>query len=220
MTDKFEFQTKIRDKVVKYRKWKVKDKKKLLANTDNPLLTKEAMVFDCLEDKKIALSEDEFKYMLFKIREESISEKIKFKFECGSCSKPFDYDADLNEIMTPEFKDYGEIEYNGHIINIGSLRNREFYESTMNNIDDEDEKYLADFLFHIESYNDNEYTFETLNEKINDLDVDVFEKIFKAWEEMRFKIDNVKEVKCPSCGFEEFYEFDALPGFFPESWNR
>jgi hypothetical protein len=211
---------KIRDKNIKYRKWKVKDKKKFIKNINDPVLIKESLVFDCIEDKKIGLSDDEYKYMLIKIRESSIPNPIKFTFTCDKCYKDFDYNANLNDIMCTTFKHYTDIVFKDHIFTMGEIQNREFYESAIATVPDNEEKYLVDFILHIKAYNDNNgFEFEEINEVVNNLDVDIFEEIFKKWEDMRFKIDNIHDVECLHCQNEMKFEFDDLPGFFPDSWD-
>lgn len=220
MTDKFDLVADIRGKEIKFRKWKVKDKKKFLQNKSDPLKIKEALVYDCLEDNDIALSEEEYKYMLIRIREESIDEKVQYEFTCDHCNQSFDFEANLNEINKPIFKEYGDIIVGKHIFKMTNLRNRNFYENTILGMDDEEERALVDFILHVDSYNSQDgLSFEGLVDVINDLDVKDFEKIFKQWEDMKFKVDNIEPVSCPHCGNVEQYEFDDLPGFFPDSWN-
>lgn len=220
MEEKYEYSTKIRDTEIKYRKWKVKDKKKFM-NSDDKQTLREALVYDCLEDKDIALSEDEYKYLLTKIRETSLEDKVHYTFKCINCEQLYDFNADLNVIMSAEFIPYGDIIFKNHIFTMTDLRNRAFYEAAIASTDVQDEKYLIDFILHIGAYNDNDgYTFQQLNEIINELDADVFEKIINKWEDMRFKLNNVYEVQCPHCNNSEYFEFDDLPGFFPESWDK
>lgn len=219
--EQYEFSTKLRNIDIKYRKWKVKDKKKFLNAGDNKQEMREALVYDCLEDKKIALSEEEFKYLMIKIRETSLEDKVQYVFNCSNCAQPFEFTADLNKIMTGDYKPYDEIVVKNHIFKMGELKNREFYEQALAIADSHDEKLLLDFILHVEAYNDNDgYTFTQLNEIINNLDADIFEKIFLMWEDMKFKLNNIYEVQCPHCNFTEYYEFDDMPGFFPASWDK
>lgn len=219
MEEKYEYSTKLRDTEIKFRKWKVKDKKKFLNSGEDKQALREALVYDCLEDKDIALSEEEYKYLLMKIRETSLEDKVHYTFKCVKCEQLYDFTADLNVIMSAEFLPYDDIIFKNHIFTMTDLRNREFYEGAITNADTPDEKYLIDFILHIGSYNDNDgYSFQQLNEIINELDADVFEKIISKWEDMRFKLNNVYEVQCPHCNNTEYFEFDDLPGFFPESW--
>lgn len=215
----YSFSTKLRDKVVKYRKWKVKDKKKYMSS-DDPIILKEALVFDCIEDKNIALDAEEYKYMLMKIRNVSIKNEIKYDFTCSHCSNEFEYTADIEEIMTPEFKDYDDIISGKHIFTLTHVRNRQFYENSILGVNSEEEKVMVDFIMHVKSYNDNDgLNFDELNEIINELDIEDFEAIFKEWENMKFYVNNIHDVECPKCAESDTYEFDDLPNFFPESWK-
>lgn len=223
MTDQkeqFQFIAKIRDKNIKFRKWKVKDKNKFISAKDDQKSTKEALVYDCLQDKKIALSEDEYKYLLIKIRETSLPDKIHYVFECSSCKENFNYEADLVKIMHPQFQKYSKIEYAGHKFEITGVRNREFYDNAVLNCSNDEERFMIDFILHIKSYNDNDgLSFKDLNDIIDNLDVNDFENLYNQWEQMRFKVQGIADVKCPHCSEVEAYEFDDLPGFFPDSWN-
>ena len=147
-----------------------------------------------------------------------LKNKIEFDFNCSDCSEEFNYLCDLEVIVKPVQKKYGDIITGSHSFKMGPLKNRSFYENEMKNKNKE-EKYIADFVLHVSTYNDNDYTFEDMLHIIDELDIDIFEEIFKQWEDMRFKIDTDHIVKCPHCGYEELYEFDVLPGFFPDSWN-
>ena len=214
----FDHTVKIKNKTIKFRKWKVKDKKKFLSDENNQENMREALVFDCLEDSNICLSEEEFKYLFMMIREKSIKEKVGYVFDCSECNEKFEYFADLEEVMKPEYKDVSEIQVNNHIFTLGSIRNQSFYNQAMDACTGE-EKYLVDFILHISKYNDEPKTFDQLQDVINEMDIDEFETIYKKWEDIRYKVNQVHDVECPKCGHVEALEFDDLPGFFPDSWN-
>jgi len=215
----YNFSMNIGDRKVKFRKWKVKDKNKLINNADNKIAVREALVYDCIEDKNIALSEDEYTYVISMIRNKSLPKNIKFDFTCSSCKHEYEYTADLEKVITADYEKYHDIIYKNIIISIGYIQNRIFHDKLMDSLDTLDEKSLFDFILHIKSFNDNEYTFEELNDVINNLNVDEFENIFEQWDKMRFKTNNIYDVKCPKCGAIDTYEFDKLPNFFPDSWN-
>ena len=222
MTTKEEYKerVKLHNKLIKFRKWKVKDKNKFIANKDDLILGKEALVYDCLENKNLALSEEEYKFMLIQIREKSLSKKIQFTFKCGVCSTEFDYTANLTEIIKPTFEKYGTLESDSVVFQMQRVPNRVFYSEVINSCESDSETFIADFILHVKSYNGNDaLSFNDINEIINEMDIELFEDIFKQWEQMRFKTSNISDVKCSTCGSVETYEFDDLPGFFPESWN-
>jgi hypothetical protein len=216
--DDYKFTTTIRNKEVKYRKWKVKDKKKIIQSVDDKKLIKDALVYDCIKED-IALSEEEYKFMLYKIRNISLKDKIDYVFECQNCSEIFDYSADLDEIMSSSFEEYGEIISGNTFISIDSIRNKNFYEDQILDLNESDKQFI-DFLLHIKSINDNTgFTFEELKNEFNNMNIDIFEDIFKQWQDLKFKVNNIGTVKCPKCSDEIQMEFDLLPNFFPDSWN-
>lgn len=219
MTETYEFTTKIMDKRINFRKWKVKDKKKFMNSNNDAKIIKEALVYDCIENKNISLDNEEYKYMLIKIREVSLPSKVSYEFTCSSCDKEFEYKADLNEIMKPEFKKYGDISFMNHTFKMSNIKNKTFYDNIISQLTVKEEIYLTDFILHVDAYNDNNgLSFDDFMNIINDLDIDIFEELFKQWEKMRFKINNIHDVPCPHCKSIEQYEFDDLPHFFPDSW--
>lgn len=215
----FNLNTTIRNKNIKFRKWKVKDKNKFIQNKENPEIIKQALVYDCIEDD-VTLSDEEYKYMLMKIRQASISNPIAWIFSCTKCNETFEYEANLDEIMKPDFQEYGDLIEEDVIFTMGNIINQEFYDSKMGESTIPEVSLITDFVLHIKSINDNDgYSFDDIIDYINDMDVDVFEKIMEKWETMRFKVNNIHEVTCPHCNNVELYEFDDLPGFFPDNWN-
>ena len=74
---------KLGNKELTIRKWKGRDKKKFMAAVNAELLDEQeitnSLVYDCIEED-VALSDDEFKYMLSKIRAYSLGEDISIEF--------------------------------------------------------------------------------------------------------------------------------------------
>ncbi len=220
MTEVFDQEAKLRGKTIKFRKWKVKDKKKYLENIKNIPVSREALIYDCLEDKRIALDDEELKYMLIQIRMASLSDPIDYTFNCEKCNKDYEFAADLRDIVTMEGTNVGDIVSGDNVITFGNITNKDFYQDLFLSADTYDAKELVDFMLHIRSFNGNDgFTFEMLNEYISEMDAKSFEDIFEKWMNMRQRVNNVSAVVCPHCGHEEWYEFDALPGFFPPSWR-
>ena len=216
----YNYKVQVRDEILKFRKWKVKDRNKYVSNQGNTELMREALVYDCLENDNVALSDEEYKYVLCKIRDVSISDPIEYTFTCGSCGHEFDYNAKLSEIITCNKTKYGLIEAGNDSFVMGAIRNRKFY-TDMTSGADENAQDFIDFILHIHSYNLNDaMTFDELTDAVNNLDIDVFENVYTQWEQMKFKVNNTHTVTCPECNEQETYEFDDLPGFFPSSWNK
>jgi hypothetical protein len=220
MTDIYDQEVKLRGKMIKFRKWKVKDKKKYLENINNIPVAREALIYDCLEDKRIALDEEELKYMIVQIRMASLSDPIQYSFVCGGCSNPYEYAANLKEIITLDGNGIGEISSGKTTFEMSHIQNKEFYQNLYLSSKTQDEKDLVDFMLHIKSFNGNDgFTFDTLSEFISEMDAMEFERIFIQWQILRTRVNNIAPVQCPHCGHEEWYEFDALPSFFPQSWG-
>lgn len=222
MTEKNEYKLrlKIKNKTLQFRKWRVKDKNKFLKNLDDVKLIKEALVYDCLENKTIALSEEEYKYLLLLIRAESLGTEFGYEFSCAECTKDYSYKVNINNIQKPVFKPYSEISVQNHSFKMQDIRNRSFYDNAIVDSNDEKEKYLIDFILHVGAYNNNDgITFSDINNIINELEINIFEEIISQWDIMKFKIDTEHEVNCPHCSAKQIYEFDTLPEFFPESWD-
>jgi hypothetical protein len=220
MTDIYDQELKLRDKTFKFRKWKVKDKKKYLENIQSTPMSREALVYDCMEDKKIALDEEEIKYVLIQIREASIKDPIEYTFTCENCNGQYDYSAKLSEIITLDGSNVGEIVSGSTSFEMGHVQNRDFYQGLVLSALHEEDKELIDFMLHIKSFNGNDgFTFDMLNDFVSNMDVKEFEVAFDKWQKMKLTTNNVSSVICPHCNHEEWYQFDALPGFFPASWR-
>jgi len=215
-SENYDFSVQVRDKTINFRKWKVKDKKKFV---ENPGTVKEALVYDCMENNQV-LDDEEYKFMLMRIRDASIKNSIGWLFHCDNCDNVFEYTADLTEIMVPEFLPYGELQSGNVTFMMQPICNQAYYDNKISEAQTPEESYIFDFVLHVNSYNDNDgMTFDSLIETINNMDLDVFEDIFSQWERMRFKVQNVHDVTCTNCKTTETYEFDDLPGFFPDSWD-
>jgi hypothetical protein len=219
MEEKYDYKTEIRGKIIKFRKWKVKDKKKFLRNSNNKQLVREALVYDVVQDQNLALSEEEYRYLLLKIREESIKNPMFMNIECSECNTDFNYEIKIPEVVSVAGdENYTDIEVGKHIFKMSDIKNRAFYQDLMFNSVDEDEKILIDFICHIDTYNDQDFSFEEINDIIINLNVEEFEKIMYKWEQMRFKVNTLHEVECPNCKYKEPFFFDDFPGFFPDTW--
>lgn len=220
MTDIYDQEVKLRGKVIKFRKWKVKDKRKYLENIKDVPIARDALIYDCLEDKRLALDEEELKFMIVQIRMASLSDPIQYNFVCEGCSNPYEYYANLKENISLDGTGVGELAEGNTVFEMGYIQNKDFYQSLYLAGANQDEKDLIDFMMHVKSFNGNDgFTFDMLSEFISEMDAVDFEKIFIKWQIMRARVNNVAPVNCPHCGHEEWYEFDALPGFFPQSWG-
>jgi hypothetical protein len=216
----YKYTVKVRDKEIKFRKWKIRDKKNFIeAFKANDGLKVQALVYDCIEDPNIALSDEEFKWVILNIRAKSIGETLSFDIYCDNCKKYFEKDEKIVDIHRPNFKPFGILKSGNIEIEMGNIPNKEYYEDAIQQCNTPEERTFVDFLYHIKKLNGSDaFTFDTLYEFVNELDIDVGEDIFKQWDAMKFSFDTVKEVRCPYCNTKQDIWYDELYGFFPENW--
>jgi hypothetical protein len=216
----YKYTVKLRDKEIKFRKWKVKDKKNFIEGLETSDQDKvEALVYDCIEDKNIGLSEEEFKYILLNIRRESVGKELSFDITCSSCGGEYTYTDDIINIQVPNTKSFGEIKSGNVSIKMGEIANAEYYKDAIKQCKTQAEKAFIDFLYHIKELNGSDaFTFDALYEYVNNLDILIGEDILKQWEEMKFTFDNLQQLECTHCQNKEYVLFDELFGFFPDSW--
>ena len=201
------------------RKWKAKEKKEFLrtVRSSEKLDTlQDILVYNCIEED-VALSAEEFKYVMTQIRSYSLGDDIELEFFCDNCKAKFLRTIKLSEIVKPIISGKNEIKSKNYKIKIGSIRNSSYYKETINNNPSEEKDY--DFYLRIQSINgDESMTLEEIIEMFNEMDIDEFDEIFKQWELIRFKVDDVCEISCKNCSDTVNYSFDEIPGFFPPSW--
>lgn len=212
---------KLNNQEITIRKWKAKEKKEFLntvRNSESLDTLQDVLVYNCIEEK-VALNADEFKYVMTQIRSYSLGDEIELEFFCDSCKSKFLNTIKLQEIIKPIISNLKEIETKNYRIKLGNIRNVDFYKETIKNNPNEEKDY--DFYLRIESINDNDcLTLAEIVELFNNMDIDEFDSIFEQWEDIRFKIDDTKEVKCKKCSSSVVYSFDEIPGFFPTNWFK
>lgn len=219
----YDYTVKLRDREVKFRKWKVKDKQKFkraLKEKTNPKLFEEALVFDCLEDPNITLTPEEYKWLMIQIRKESVGPTLHYDFGCLNCTKEYQFDVDFDTVFEPTYKKYESLKANGVEFKMGEIQNQAFYKEEVSKFNDEEERTLFDFLMHVKQLNGSDtFTFDELFEYVNNMDVDTADQIFTQWEEMKFSLNENKTVKCPHCNNVQKVKFDVMPGFLPQNWS-
>lgn len=217
----------LRDKEIKFRKWKGKDRKAFIKSLKNiqetqeidEKATAEILVYNCLEDKNIVLTSEEFRYVIAQIRIASIGSTLDFNFECSECELDFNTSLELNDLVKPVFEPIQDIVVGDITIKLGNIRNKEYYDKAISDCKSDDEIYITDFIYRVHAINGNDtMTPQVLMDYFDNLDTDVLDSILDKWDTMKFKIDDIKVVKCSHCDFEEEYMFDDLTGFFPKSW--
>lgn len=205
------------DKKIHIKKWKGRTKKNftaLINNDKNENKEKDIadiLVYSCIEED-ITLSPDEYKYMMSKIRAYSLGEEIKMEFYCEKCGNIFARTLLIKDIIRFTYKKLDEIKVKNTVIKLGLIKNKDFYLKKVH----EDINY--DFLLRIEKFNGSDtFTLDELEHMIDDLDIDILEKIMEEYLDAKFRIDDINTITC-DCGKDHTYQFDVIQGFLPESW--
>lgn len=208
-------------RIVHIRKWKIKDKKNFDA-AKNWSDAKDALVYNCLEED-IAIDQEEFNYLLFRIRDLSVHDKLKFTVYCPNCSAKEKLELDLSKLVHTKGGNYKDIVSGNNTFKIGAITKKDLYEALNNSELSEFSLFINDFVFHIKEYNnivvETAKDYADLADFIANLDADEANEIFKQWMEMRFTVVFDNKIKCKDCGEEFFENFSTLPEFFPESWR-
>lgn len=206
---------------VTIRKWKAKEKKAFLSTIkkgepiDN---LQDVLVYNCIEED-VVFNADEFKYAMTKIREYSIGEEITLEFYCNCCKSKFTETINLKEVVKPVYSNKKIIKTKNYEIKLSNIRNVDFYKKTLKENPSEEKDY--DFYLRIGSINDNDcMSLDEIIQLFNEMDIDEFDSIFEQWEDIRFKINDTKQINCKKCNDAVIYSFDEIPGFFPTSWFK
>ena len=156
------FDITINGRKIEFRGWKFKDKQEL-DKASNVIEKRKAIVYNCISDKKIALDIEEFNYLLYIIRNKSLSSKLSF---CG-------------KELVCNFKDadYKPITVNDRI------------NETITDI----ERFVLDFVFHIKTINSSNVSVDEALNFFEDMDVEIFEKIINQWDLMKSKFTYIVE---------------------------
>lgn len=215
----FKYKIIIRDKTIEFRKWKVKDRKSLMS-ANNDVERRKALVYNCIKDQNVALDNEEFNFVLEKIRSVSVKDKLNYTLTCDECGKDFNLSVDIEDLIDCSFSDFEPLVYNDLIIEIQDIKNRDFYENTIVTVTDEQERFLYDLALHIKSINGNSsMSFQSVIDFLQDLDLDVYSSIYEQFNKIRFRCINLQSVECPHCHGETVFNFNDFPGFFPKSWE-
>ena len=209
------------NKELTIRKWKAKEKKEFLntVRTNQSLDSlQDVLVYNCIEEN-VALNAEEFKYIMTQIRSYSLGNEIELEFYCDDCKSKFLKTIELDKIIIPIFSNKNEIKTKNHNIKIGSIKNPNFYKQIINENPEYADEY--DFYLRISDIDSNDtLTLGEIVEFFDNMDIDEFDEIFKQWEDIKFKVNDIADIECPTCEKSTKYDFDEIPGFFPGSWFK
>lgn len=205
-------------KVIKYRKWKGKDKNKFLEmfkEVQNITLqnTLKTLVDSCIEDSNQIFSPEEYKYLLSMIRQESLGDDMEVLVSCESCEHVYEYKYKITEVLRPKHSTLNSFKTQNQEVVFGGVRNKELYIKAM---EDNPQK---DILYRVREVNsEDSFTMKELEDILMDLDVDEYDAILEYFNENKFLVMDEVPLECPKCGFVEDVSFDEIPDFFPDSW--
>jgi len=206
-------------RTIKYRKWKVKDKR-ALDNADSNLERRKIFVYGCLEDPNTPLDLEEYNYVLALIRDYSLHNTLNYALTCPECGHSFTIGKTSAQVVQPMPAVYDPIVTNSNTIDIGNVRDQKIYEEKILKCLTPMERYITDFALHIYSINGSDITtIENVIDFLENLDVDEYENIFAQWDIRRFKCNVIHPTKCPSCNAVSDFDFSDMPEFFPTSWE-
>lgn len=207
-------------RVIRFRKWKVKDRitlKNSLQNADTEKQgenTLKILVWNCLEGN-VPLNQDELEYTFAKIREASIGDTIEFKYTCSNpeCSKLNTEKMKISKIWRPK---YSQLQSIGDI-ELQEIQNPEYYNKKMKELN---YSSLCDLILHIKSIDGKELSETELFDYFEDMDTIDADKILEQWENIAFSIDRKNTLLCPHCQNESDFEFDEIPNLIPPLWFK
>lgn len=225
MTEKIKQKTiksvELNGKRIRFRKWKGKDKKSFIQQIkeyglDNVSLEKtmDILVHRQLEsNKEDIFSQDEYRYLLQKIRQYSLGEDMSTELYCEECQSPFTHEYKISDVIRPLHESLEDYDDGEVFIKFGGIKNKKLYLEAVQ------ENKELEIFYRIDEFNGSKaHSVESLMEEFEDLDLDQIENIVNYFEENKFSIDDIQEVECPHCQHKTPYEFDEIPDFFPQSW--
>lgn len=216
-------------KIIHLRKWKVKDRKafkEIVLEKGDELKAMDIalkLVFPCILEKDILLTDEEIKQITSILRAISIGEEFDFTFYCSNeaCQKQSTVKLNITDVSKLKFGEWSEVKIGEDTIEFGEKINPSFYYNTMSALESEEDRALADLAMHILKFNGVDVkTYKDTLEVIENLDTDVSDKIQEEFDKQKSLQDVIHEVQCKHCKNKESFLFDEIPGFFPPSWFK
>jgi len=221
------------NKIIKFRPWTTKDEREYLmfvndTNKDGTRVTKddeENQIFElllkpCLKEPETILTLDEKRILLVEMRKISLGDSLNFPVECSNpdCKSVNHFEVELDEIA--QFKPFTPIDINVEDITItfGEIKTENLLKRVQDSKNDV-ERNFNDLLVHIISIKilgkDIPFNFDELKKFIDDLPVNMSDKIFKGYKDMKstFTLNNITR-NCAICGEETYLIFsEGIPDF-------
>lgn len=214
-------------KVVHLRKWKAKDRNRFKAVVEekgdnlSAIDISRTLVFPCIQEKDILLTEEEIKFISSVIREISISPEFNYTYVCtdDTCNKTNKVTIQIKDVNKPVSSPWAEVDINGGKITFGERVKPQFYYETLFKYKSEAERSTVDLAMHIVKVQDDDsMSFKEIITFLEDLDTDIIDKIQEEYNKQKFTQDNITELTCEACGKKQKFIFDEIDDFFPKTW--
>lgn len=209
---------KINGRVIRFRKWKVRDKKDL-DKCQTEVEKRRVYVYNSLENPQEPLDLEEYNFVLANIRDYSLDDSFEYEVKCTHCGSTNNVSLRATDIVTFKDASYEPILVDDIVIELGPVRNQELYETVVIGAVTLSERYIADFAMHVTKINGNDVDYEDAIDYLENLDVSVYEKIFDQYETRKCRCSFTHNVRCNSCGKDDIYSFEDMKGFYPKTWN-
>lgn len=210
---------------IEFRKWKVREKLDLdvvdadnsITPTEKQVRKREIFVYNCLKNR-VVFDIEQYNYVLSLIREYSIHNPIEFPIECSSCHKQFVKSLRTPSIITYREANYAPIEVEGYTFDMGNVVDP-MYDFDVLDCTTTAKRLIVDFAYHVKTVNGERMEISSIIDIIEDMDVDIYQKLFNEFNKQKFLCDFAQDIECPHCGSVDKYELDDLETFFPVSWR-
>ncbi|MHB8098007.1 MAG: T4 family baseplate hub assembly chaperone [Sulfuricurvum sp.] len=212
----------IGDKIFKFSPWTTKNEKDYLIAVESETNIDDKLLFDilirpCLEEQNVVLTTNEQKMLMIEIRKKSLGSTFPMRYTCTQCNQVNDIDVSFDNIITftPDaFHDVTSEDITFTFGNIASENLKSRLDSVPTNVD----YAFTEFLLHIQSIEiegkvEDTFTFDELKEFIEDIPTTIFDEVYKAFQEMKSKLEFSLKTICLVCGTENEIGFSHLPNF-------
>jgi hypothetical protein len=212
----------IGDNTYKFKPWTTKNEKDYLIAVESEKNITDSMLFDllikpCLENPDIVLSQNEQKMLIIQIRKKSLGATFPMRYACTKCKQVNDIDVNFDSIVKYESADYRDVTVDNMVFKFNGIAS-ERLRSRLDNQDTNIDYAFTEFLLHIESITidgelEDTFTFDELQEFIEELPTYIFDEVYKEFQSMKSSLEFELKTFCMVCNEENNVEFDHLPNF-------
>ena len=213
---------KIGDRTFKFRPWTTKNEKEYLIVVESEEDITDEKLFNilirpCLEDPEVALSDNEQKMLMIEIRKKSLGSSFPMRYVCKKCKQVNDLDVEFDKIIEFKPDNFSPIKIQNLVFNIGPIISKKASER-LGEQESNIEYAFIDFLLHIHSIEidgeiEDTFTFDELNDFIEDLPTYIFDDAYKQFQKMKSSLEFGLKTYCMICNEENNVEFDHIPNF-------